>query len=211
MSAGGAFRIYGPDECGADGYPFVWHKLIDPQHSPLLDAADMVLPGGLKDVVRALAGNRCERCCHPYRTASGLGRWSPCDLDCLHEGPCRWRDRLDESSEWIETLPPSEIGRWLHDGSGWLAVEAEYRILTVHHLNGVKADLRWWNLAALCQRCHLQIQGRVQMERVWPWEHSPWFRIHAAGWYAFAYLDEDLSRDEALARMDELLALERAA
>jgi hypothetical protein len=90
-------------------------------------------------------------------------------------------------------------------------VEARWRILTVHHLNGDKYDCRWWNLAALCQRCHLTIQGKVQMARVWPWEHSEWFKPYVAGYYAWAYLGEELSREEVEARLDELLALERAA
>lgn len=86
-----------------------------------------------------------------------------------------------------------------------------WRILTVHHLDGNKANCRWWNLVALCQRCHLQIQGRVRMERVWPWEHSEWFRPYVAGFYAWMYLGEDLTRDQVDARLDELLALERAS
>jgi len=89
--------------------------------------------------------------------------------------------------------------------------KARWRILTVHHLDGDKTNLRWWNLVALCQRCHLQIQGKVDMARVWPWEHSEWFRPYVAGYYAWTYLHEDLSRDETLARLDELLALERSA
>jgi hypothetical protein len=32
-------------------------------------------------------------------------------------------------------------------------------ILTVHHLNGVKSDVRYENLLAVCQKCHLHIQG----------------------------------------------------
>lgn len=90
-----------------------------------------------------------------------------------------------------------------------MPVEARWRILTVHHLNGVKADCRWWNLASLCQRCHLTIQGRVQLHRVWPWEHSDWFKPYAAGWYAHAYLGEDLDRKQTLARLGQLLALEQ--
>jgi hypothetical protein len=51
----------------------------------------------------------------------------------------------------------------------------------------------------------------VQLHRIWPWEHSEWFKPYAAGWYAFTYLGEDLSREEVEARLDELLALERVA
>jgi hypothetical protein len=82
---------------------------------------------------------------------------------------------------------------------------------TVHHLrlgDDAKRDLRWWNLAALCQRCHLQIQGKVVMERIWPWPHSEWFKPYAAGWYAWVYLGEDITREEAGERADDLLSLE---
>ena len=84
-------------------------------------------------------------------------------------------------------------------------------ILTVHHLDGDKGNGRWWNLVALCQRCHLRIQGCVRMERPWILEHTPWFRIYAAGFYAWKYLGLDLSRTEVEARLDELLALEKVA
>ena len=33
-------------------------------------------------------------------------------------------------------------------------------VLTVHHLNGDKADCRFENIVALCQACHLHIQGK---------------------------------------------------
>lgn len=48
------------------------------------------------------------------------------------------------------------------------------------------------------------------MERVWPWEHSDWFKPYAAGWYAWAYLGEDLTREQVGERLDELLSLELA-
>jgi hypothetical protein len=132
--------------------------------------------------VRDTAGHRCERCSHPFRVGISSAAWSPCDERCTHGGKTR---KVDGQ------------------------VEAWYRVLTVHHLNGAKADCRWWNLAALCQACHLSIQARVIMERPWLAEHTPWFRLHAAGWYAVKYLDSDLDRSEVEARLDELLALER--
>ncbi len=58
-------------------------------------------------------------------------------------------------------------------------------VLTVHHLDADKSNVRWWNLAALCQRCHLSIQGRVIMERTWMLPHSEWFKPYVAGYYAF--------------------------
>jgi len=37
--------------------------------------------------------------------------------------------------------------------------------LTVHHLIETKSLCLRWNLAALCQRCHLRIQGRLDLYR----------------------------------------------
>lgn len=180
------FRIYEPQELGRDGYPLAWHDLGEGV--------------GVKHLVREQAEHRCVRCRHPYLAGEG-GRngWSQCDEQCDHVGPTRCSVYGP-----IEVTPAHRaacLGR--HD--------ARWRILTVHHLDGWKANLRWWNLVALCQRCHLQIQGKVQLARVWPWEHSEWFKPYAAGWYAYAYHGENLTYEQTEAQMDELLALERAA
>jgi hypothetical protein len=118
---------------------------------------------------------------------------------CIHFGPRRWL----VNGEW----------RYEHDGDGdhWRVsdvVEAAWRILTVHHLNMNKLDCRWWNLAALCQRCHLNVQLRVVLDRPYDRPHRDWFKPYAAGWYAWRYLGEELTREQAMARLDELLALE---
>lgn len=148
----------------------------------------------VKHAVRAEAGYRCVRCGHPYE--KGMGEWSPCDAQCSHGEPTRWVD-----GAWPEGgLPHGETPKPVR--------EAAWRTLTVHHLNGQKNDLRWWNLASLCQRCHLRIQRTVVMPRVFPYEHSEWFKPYAAGWYASIYLGEELTRAETMARLDELLALE---
>jgi hypothetical protein len=190
-------RLYDASECGADGYPLAWHDLGGGR--------------GVKHLIRDHAGNRCVRCGHPY--TDGAGEWSACDLDCRHGGPfrvpgdgCEWQLVTDED------LARDHVG--VQDWRSMGPVQAHWRILTVHHLrlgDDAKRDLRWWNLAALCQRCHLQVQGKVLLERVWPWEHSEWFKPYAAGWYAHSYLGEDLTRDEVDARLDELLALELVA
>lgn len=188
-----ALRVYTPpaDGFAKDGYPVAWH-MGDP---------------AIKDLVREQAAHRCVRCGHPY--TAGAGEWSPCDRRCSHRGPARLLYE-DESGERVDVEHELATEAAVVIGYG-KAVLARWRILTVHHLNGDKADCRWWNLATLCQRCHLTIQGRVQLERVWPWEHSEWFKPYAAGWYAWAYLGEDLAREDVDARLDELLGLERAA
>lgn len=143
--------------------------------------------------------------------------WSVCDEQCTHGGPVR-ATTPTAGGEQIEYHGATQrdvlfaiAGNAHVMWDAWVAhgLEAEWRILTCHHLDGDKANLAWWNLAALCQACHLHIQHKVVMERVYPFEHSEWFRPHAAGFYAKVYLGEDLSRDETLARRDELLALER--
>lgn len=188
-------RVYEPDECGKDGYPLAWHNLGDGK--------------GVKHLVREQSGHRCVRCLHPFVCGETPGKWSPCDEQCMHSGPIRYASNRALNG-WTETTLPDAITASAV-AAVWEEVEALQRILTVHHLrlgNDAKRDLRWWNLAALCQRCHLQIQGKVVMERIWPWPHAEWFKPYAAGWYAHAYLGEDLTREQVEARMDELLALE---
>lgn len=61
-----------------------------------------------------------------------------------------------------------------HPGIG----DGKMRVLTVHHLDGNKSNCRLWNLAALCQVCHLQVQGRVAWYQGWPLPHTPWMQKH---------------------------------
>lgn len=59
--------------------------------------------------------------------------------------------------------------------------------LTVHHLVPDKMLVEDWNLAALCQRCHLSVQGRVDMfQDILPGVPvSAWFVPHLQGFYAW--------------------------
>jgi hypothetical protein len=56
-------------------------------------------------------------------------------------------------------------------------------MLTVHHLDLNPANCAWWNIPALCQKCHLRIQAKVIMEREWMFEHSTWFLPYVAAYY----------------------------
>ena len=82
-------------------------------------------------------------------------------------------------------------------------------VLTVHHFDGDKANCAWWNLLALCQKCHLSIQSRVNPDQPYFLEHSSWVKPYVAAFYAAKYLSEDLTREQTMERLDELLALER--
>lgn len=90
--------------------------------------------------------------------------------------------------------PPNwnEIAKRTKDEAGWKCLRCGHDhdpkagyCLTVHHLDLNPSNCRWWNLPALCQRCHLKIQSKVIMERVWYLPHSDWFRPFVAGYYAF--------------------------
>jgi hypothetical protein len=85
----------------------------------------------------------------------------------------------------------NEIAQAVKDDAGWRCARchhhhdvAEGYMLTVHHIDLNKSNCEWWNLAALCQRCHLQIQHKVIIERMYMFEHSEWFKPYAAGYYA---------------------------
>ena len=216
-------RLYAPEELGADGYPPAWHKRectlcqglgrvdavwLGSDNKPV--EIDCPACGGsgnlpIKAMIRAMAGHRCVRCKHPYRAGderiSAKGEWSPCDERCRHSSPLRitWPDGdelHDRESVDPGTYLPREILQAYEGGT----VEAQWRILTVHHLDGNKANCRWFNLCALCQRCHLAIQGKVVMERAFIFEHSGWFKPYAAGWYALKYEGREITRAEADAK-----------
>lgn len=67
-----------------------------------------------------------------------------------------------------------------------------------------RVDIAWWNIPALCQRCHLQIQAKVVMERFRMFEHTEWFKPYVAGYYVnMRELPSD--KEYVLERLEELL------
>ncbi len=113
--------------------------------------------------------------------------------------------------------PPNwkEIATQVKDAAGWQCVRCGHPhdpkagfCLTVHHLDMNPANNVWYNCAALCQRCHLTIQAKVNPHQPYMFEHSEWFKPYVCGFYAKKYLKQEISRDEAMERMDELLKLE---
>jgi hypothetical protein len=105
------------------------------------------------------------------------------------------------------------IAKQVKDEAGWRCIRCGHphdpatgHTLTVHHLDNNKSNIRWYNLVALCQKCHLQIQAKVIMHRPWYLPHSEWFKPYVAGYYATVHgLPDD--RDYVLARVDELIQL----
>jgi len=161
--------------------------------------------------VKDAAGWRCVRCGHPHERP---GVHVECDDGCDLSRHPEW-GRID----FPEPGRPPRLGgrlgwdeRRQRDGFWWVREGRRRRVLTVAHLDDDKANCRWWNLAALCQVCHLSTQSRIDMNRPWLMTpHSAWFRPYVAGFYAFKYLGKDLTREDVDARLDELLALEARA
>lgn len=139
----------------------------------------------LHNAVRAEAQGRCIRCGHPD------------DAPAIRASPINNREHDRDARSACDD-------RCTHPRDG------KMRILTVHHLTGQKDDNRWWNLLALCQSCHLTIQGRVIPERPWLFDHSPWFVPYVCGFYASYYGGQDITREEADATPDRWLALNPA-
>lgn len=90
----------------------------------------------------------------------------------------------------MPTYPPHwpAVARDVKDAAGWTCARCSHRhepesghTLTVHHFNGRASDLRRWNLMPLCQRCHLSVQGRVNVPQAMLFAPSPWALPYIAG------------------------------
>lgn len=84
-----------------------------------------------------------------------------------------------------------EIATAVKEAADWKCVRCGHRhdpeagyTLTVHHLDINPENCAWWNIPALCQRCHLTIQSKVVIERPYMFEHSTWFKPYVAAYYA---------------------------
>jgi hypothetical protein len=101
------------------------------------------------------------------------------------------------SPNWPETA------KRIKDAAGWKCERCKHphdvessHVLTVHHLDGDKSNNADWNLAALCQRCHLKVQARVKMDQLFfdqIIDVSEWFVPHLEG-----YLKAKRAAQEAL-------------
>jgi len=168
----------------------------------------------ISDDVWKAAGSRCIRCKHPYRKGDegrkgwsdkGKAEWTQCDMCCTHYGPIAWSLA---SGIGVAVSSSQQAGFLVSAGH---LIFAQWRVGTVHHFDGKKNNCVWWNLLPLCQRCHLTVQARVNPEQPYMFEHSEWLKPYVAGFYAKKYLGLDLSREQVMARLDELLSLERIA
>lgn len=154
----------------------------------------------LAEKTKFLANWRCVRCGHPHESPKER---IPCDARC----DLTRHIEIATVAIMLKDDDCPDVNVYRRPNGLWY--NQRQRVLTVHHLDGDKSNSAWWNLVALCQVCHLQIQGKVKMNQIYMMEHSEWFREYVAGYYAYKYQDRYLTREEVLAEIDELLQLER--
>lgn len=164
----------------------------------------------LRAATRAESGHRCIRCGHPYMTGiprPDRGEWSDCDERCRHSVPVRLK--APDDLAWVTVTKPQAmlltVSAYIELGG---LAQAQWRILTVHHFDGNKANDAWWNQLPLCQKCHLQFQNKVDPNIPFFFEHSEWLKPYVAGFYAKKYEGADLTREQVNSRLDQLLAWE---
>lgn len=88
------------------------------------------------------------------------------------------------TDEYPEEWP--EVARNVKEKNNWECERCGHphdpdagRTLTVHHLDEDKQNLERWNLAALCQKCHLQVQNKVDWYRdTLTGVHTEWMADH---------------------------------
>jgi hypothetical protein len=104
-----------------------------------------------------------------------------------------------------------EIALQVKKEAGWKCVRCGYpndqesgHVLTVHHLDMDPQNCEWWNLVALCQKCHLHIQAKVVMQRLYLFDHSAWFKPYVAGYYAH-YYGHPTDKEYVMANLETLL------
>lgn len=75
-----------------------------------------------------------------------------------------------------------EAVHWRCEHCGHVHAPEVGRCLTVHHLDGNKANCSWYNLVALCQKCHLHIQARfIPGQAVMGFARPGWMKERGLG------------------------------
>lgn len=141
---------------------------------------------------RALVGNRCVRCFHPF---DANGKPMLCDEQCDRIRGRQVPISMDRTG-WTDQYRTAAHLFWVYGLN-----------FGIHHLDGNKENNRWWNLLPLCNSCHLTVQARVIPERPWLLTHSDWFKPYVAGFYAFYYGRLELDRAAVEADLHRFLAM----
>lgn len=86
----------------------------------------------------------------------------------------------------------SAIASRIKNAAGWKCERCGHdhspktgHTLTVAHLDNDKSNCADWNLAALCQRCHLKIQQTVDLRQGWMFPLPPWLKWRYEAWLEY--------------------------
>lgn len=91
----------------------------------------------------------------------------------MNDYPFNWKEIADD----IKTR-----AGWRCEHCDELHNPQEGYCLTVHHLDGDKANCDYENLVALCQRCHLRLQAQYIPGQSWlPGTASAWAEKRGLG------------------------------
>jgi hypothetical protein len=99
------------------------------------------------------------------------------------------------ATEGRPDYPPcwGRMSRWVRGHAGWRCELCGVKngpppnLLTVHHLDNNKWNLLPWNLAALCQSCHRQVQWTLDFCQSTLTDIYPeWLRQHVRAYNAWA-------------------------
>ena len=112
--------------------------------------------------------------------------------------------RLDQYPEnW------KEVAEEVKDRAHWQCVRCDHiheretwHILTVHHFDGDKRNCEWWNLLALCQRCHLKVQAKFDWSNVTQKNCPKWLMLYLMGRILHVNLNYSIPYSDALVLLD---------
>ncbi len=106
--------------------------------------------------------------------------------------------RGEYAKDWSEiSLGVKEAALWRCIRCGHDHSRETGHVLTVHHFDGDKANNALWNLMALCQRCHLKFQARVDPAQGLLVHPSVWSMPYIAGAFIAGKTPEPLMWDLA--------------
>lgn len=154
-------------------------------------------PGNWDEISKHLkgaAGNRCVRCFHPAE-----GNWKRGEepeteliptgikqlalpLDMLEDVELMIERPVARANGDIFSVGDEYPGRMQCDMACRHQKGDKMRLLTVHHLDINKANVSWWNLAPLCQVCHLEVQAHWDWHQYYLVEPPHWMAPYMRAW-----------------------------
>lgn len=123
----------------------------------------------ISTAVKEAAGWCCVRCGHPHDPGKSMKPCPDCPPERGFEVNGTERKSVVQAAADAACQTCQGSREVIDDDNSWYC-------LTVHHLDMDKSNCVDWNMAALCQRCHLSVQGRVDFYQQYLFEITGWMR-----------------------------------